>query len=231
MVRCLWLLVALAGCAPAQRTESPDAEYAARVETFVDEHFGPPPSSGPYFPPASAQGAVVCEYGDWRQRESAVGELEDRWFSRHLAAAREPSLYRLSQAPHAPGRSILRFTWLRSFHAPVVVRIESAGTSHRLIAKELSGSGGYEPGEVSRRITRALSAEEARQLRILLSRNLFFDLPASCDYGCDGAQWIFERVDESGYRVVNRWSPRHGPAAEIGAHLLGLTGWRFEDIY
>jgi hypothetical protein len=232
MVRWLWLLVVLVGCAPVQRAEAPYAETTARHQSLLDDHFGLPAPGGPYFPPASAQPATVCEYGDRRLQVPAVGEFEDRWFSRHLAAAREPSLYRLSQAARASGRVTLRFTWLRSFHAPVIVRVESDGDSHRLIAKVLSGAGGYNPGEIERQTARPLSADEARRLRMLLSRNHFFDLPgSSCEFGCDGAQWIFERVDESGYRVLNRWTPRHGPSAEVGAYLLDLTGWRFEDMY
>jgi len=47
----------------------------------------------------------------------------------------------------------------------------------------------------------------------------------------DGSEWIFERVDEAGYHMVKRWSPREGSAREIGLFLLDLTAWQFDEIY
>jgi hypothetical protein len=50
--------------------------------------------------------------------------------------------------------------------------------------------------------------------------------------GTDGARWIIEAVEPStGYTYINRWTPRDGPVREVGLHLLGLTGWKIDDVY
>jgi hypothetical protein len=47
----------------------------------------------------------------------------------------------------------------------------------------------------------------------------------------DGAEWIVEGVDDTGYHFVDRWSPRRGEVRETGLSLLKLTGWVFKDVY
>lgn len=231
MARFFWLVLALAGCAPTRESASDDAGRLQDA-AFLNQMFGLPAAAGPYFPPSDAQASIVCDYGRGNRRFAIVDEFQSRWFSQHLAAAGEPSLYLESQRQRDPSALTLRFTWLRTFHAPVIVRIEAAEGSYRLIARQLSGAGGYSPGQVSQRIDRQLTAHEASRLRTLLSRNHFFDLPgAHCEMGTDGALWIFERADQAGYRVLTRWTPAYGPAHEVGLFLLGLTGWRFEIVY
>ncbi len=61
------------------------------------------------------------------------------WYSKHLAAAGDPSLFQRART----GRSdVLRFTWLRTFDAPVIVRIDGLrGPAPHLFAVQLSGQG------------------------------------------------------------------------------------------
>lgn len=191
------------------------------------------PVSRRYFPPASEQPKVVCDNGRGSKAEPIVDEFEDRWFSRHLAAAREPSIYLLAQQPKPSGLSALRFTWLRTFHSPVVIRAEERGEgSYWLVAKELSGAGGYDPGNIKRSMERKLSRDEMQRLRQLLARNLFFQLRSKdCALGCDGSVWIFESLDQQGYHLLTRWSPDDGPVREVGEFMLTLTGWKFDEQY
>jgi hypothetical protein len=185
-----------------------------------------------YFPPSPSDPSITCNYGG-PTPVPIVSDHERRWYSRHLAAADEPSFYLASRGPGAAEAESLRFTWLRSFHAPVIVRVERTGPNEqRLIAVMLSGAGGYDPGKVKHRIDRRLTADEAAGLRATLARTRLFEQPAkACGSGVDGAQWIFEAVDDGGYRFMDRWTPSSGPIREAGLFLLKLTGWKLDPVY
>ncbi len=188
-----------------------------------------------YFPSPAELPATPCSAPSDRfvppADKGAVSEFENSWYSRHLAAAKESSLYR--QARGRSPAATLRFTWLPTFTHPVVVRVEwNAGRHGRLVAKQLSGAGGYDPGTIARTIDRSLTAGEAAKIKALLARTRFFALPVTaCDRGLDGSEWLFERTDRAGYSLVKRWSPERGPARQLGETLLGLTGWKFSEIY
>ncbi len=181
-----------------------------------------------YFPDSLGRPSYLCG----AKCHPVIGEIESTWYPRFWGAAAEPSLYAVSRRAMERPDFVLRFTWLRTFHHPVLVRItRTTGRTH-LIAAELSGQGGYEAGKVQKRIDRELSAAEAAALARVLSRAPVFDQPgAICDFGLDGAQWIFERADHTGYRLVQRSSPESGPSRELGMTLLQMTGWTFDEVY
>ena len=143
--------------------------------------------------------------------------FRDRWYSQHLKAMGEPVLYQ--DGP--PGA--IRFTWLRSFHHPIAVRVSPSDGSYQLTATELDGAGGYAPGNVVRREQRLLSAAEfARGLQLLRAPRLWHSTVEP--NGLDGAEWIVEST-EGGYRVAYQWSPADGPVRDVGIEFLRLAGW------
>jgi hypothetical protein len=187
-----------------------------------------------YFPPAFAKPTVTCSFGGRRATSIAVvSDIEHDWYSAQLTAAHEPSLYLESKRLRGGLGNTLRFTWLRTFHPPVIVRLEGLGSkSPRLIAKQLSGAGGYAPGTVSKTLERPLSREEARSVEKALGRSDALNIATRlCDMSLDGAQWIIEEVDANGYHFVDRFSPVSGGVRDLGLTLLKLTGWEFKPIY
>jgi hypothetical protein len=159
-----------------------------------------------------------------------VSDFEAKWYGSAWRAAHEGPLY----ASSTPGPiATYRFTWLRSFHHPIIVRVDESPSGERMLtAKELSGEGGYAMGAVDRQLVRPLSPGEAAKLDGLLARTRILDLAATdCDAGADGAVWIIEAQGQSGYRYVNRWSPKGGPVRDVGLLLLDLTGWRVNPVY
>jgi hypothetical protein len=160
-----------------------------------------------------------------------VSDFEASWYGGAWRAAREAPLY-----PPLPAGTIAvyRFTWLRTFHHPVVVRVDRRADGARLLtAKELSGQGGYAMGTVDRQLSRPLSQAEADKLDSLLASTHVVDLSATeCNLGgADGAQWIIEAQAQGRYRYVNRWSPKQGPVRDVGLLLLGFTGWNPSPVY
>lgn len=219
----LAMALVLASCA------SPETEeLACKAVSDGSTTILPSKAGVRYFPESLGRTSYLCG----AKCQPVIGEIENEWYPRFWDAAAEPSLYAVSQQPMGKRDFVLRFTWLRTFHHPVLVRItRTTGRTH-LIAAELSGQGGYEAGKVQKRIDRELSAAEGAALANILSRSPVFDQPSAvCDFGLDGAQWIFERADHTGYRFTNRWSPESGPSRELGTTLLKMTGWTFDEIY
>jgi len=148
------------------------------------------------------------------------------WYGRHLRAAGEAPLFQSAG-------SSLRFTWLRTFDAPVIIRLDTAADGAvTMTATELSGRGGYEPGAVARRIERRLTAGEAAALARMLEQSRVLEQTAvTCDLGLDGAGWVVESVGADGYRFIERHSPQDGPVRTFGLYLIGLTGWTYDKVY
>jgi hypothetical protein len=160
------------------------------------------------------------------------------WYSKALSAMREPSL-----GPR-PGCSqeIYLFLWLRSFHAPIAVRVWSTNGRRFLVAKQLSGKGGYEPGRIVVDRLKPLSDDEWNNLTNLLTQVSFWDLPTeeptvpnpdgSVNVGSDGAQWIIEGLRGGNYHVTDRWSAK-AKYREVCLYLLKLSDLRVKktEIY
>jgi hypothetical protein len=147
-----------------------------------------------------------------------------------------------------PEARAVRFLWLRSFHEPILVRVdfETAGTA-MLVAKRSDGAGGYLPGCLVAVHTVRLDATQARELQDLLAATER-TIPAKNEHGeyanpsstpdvieiiMDGAEWILERVDESGYRVDNPYAPLRNPAlaayVRLCRRLLELANIQVPD--
>ncbi|MBA4011637.1 MAG: hypothetical protein C0481_07195 [Phenylobacterium sp.] len=163
----------------------------------------------------------------------ALDDFEAGWYSGHLRAAGEPSLYLASRAAPTDGSRSYRFTWLPTFHAPVIIRVDELPDGRmRLTAKKLTGAGGYGPGRIGERVERMLSAAEVVELnRVLATGDALNLAPGGCRGGSDGSRWILEANDRGSYRYVNRWMPGAGPVRQTGMLLLSFTGWRFERVY
>jgi hypothetical protein len=208
---------------PHQQIPSPPAKGYAQPPRSTSEPNG-------YFPTALTRTMYKC--GAFPKAIPLLSPPEAAWYSQALAAAGEPSLIP-TLTPDKTAVNVYRFTWLRSFDKPIVVRIqEGTGGTLLMTASRLSGRGGDELGKVESRMVRKLTASEARQFVFALNGTNRLKLKAvSCDSGYDGAQWIFEAVDKGAYRYVNRWSPKTGSVRALGTSMLKFTGWVSDADY
>ena len=150
-------------------------------------------------------------------------DFDNLWYSEYLRVMAEPVL-----APSRATRAY-RFTWLRTFHHPIAIRVVAANGQFKLFATELDGAGGYSPGDVLRRKSTSLSAAQFEEIEALILRNDFWNLPPHDDrIGMDGSQWIVEAATDK-YHVVARWTPKEGALREIGERFLSLAGWTFSS--
>ena len=179
------------------------------------------PSAKGYFPA-----------GAWKGYEGRDGFVSE-WYAKHLAAMNEPSLL----ASPSTQREVYRFIWLRTFHHPLAIRLWRENSQAQLVAIELDGRGGYEPGAIIKDKPRRLTEQEWLEFLRLLNQTNYWTMPAEDPEisGFDGAQWILEAVREDRYHLVERWSPRRGEYHAACLYLLkiadiGLAG-NDRDVY
>lgn len=158
-------------------------------------------------------------------------DFHRKWYSKHLVAMSESSL------TESPGEAY-RFLWLRTFHAPVMIRVVCVETGCELTALRTNGHGGYEPGAIVERKTRKLSNTEVSRFKALLAAVQFWQpTPADDRIGLDGAQWILEGRRGQTYHLWDVWSPPpSGPSAafrELCLQLVNVSGLavRRSEIY
>ncbi|WP_218821544.1 hypothetical protein, partial [Sphingobium sp. Z007] len=188
----------------------------------------------PYFPAELAAPTVECGSAAhrWTVPVADAGTLAS--YAAFLAAAKEPVLYVGGGEAAVEGKRVVRFLWLRTFHPPIIVRIDfRRDKPPRLVAKRLTGIGSYEVGKVDLTIDRALDDVEADRVKALLAQDdMFTSASPSCGPpGTDGAQWMVGVIDAEGYHFTRAWSPRDGKVREIGLALLALAGWEDAEIY
>ena len=152
------------------------------------------------------------------------------WYSRMLSAMKEPIL-----TDYEGDAEIYRFTWLRSFHRPIMIRVEKSNNSIKLTAKELNGRGGYQPGKLSNVITLRIS-EYQWNLGVSMIKDLnFWNLGMDADArGFDGAEWIIEGSTRENYHFTTAWSPgKTGNYGKYCLFLLNLSGIKVpqKEIY
>lgn len=143
--------------------------------------------------------------------ESAIFRLN--WYSSHLSAMDEPVL-----TDSLPTK-IYRFTWLRSFHNPIVIGLENSNDTITLYWKVTNGAGGYEPGEIVKNNSKKITIKEWRDITSNIDSVDFWNLSSTNSGfpGTDGAQWLLEGKELGRYHMVDRWS-----GGEIGRACLEL---------
>jgi hypothetical protein len=147
------------------------------------------------------------------------------WYSKHLKAMKEPSLWKLSEK----GRSttVYRLLWLPTFDHPVSVRLVRRSEGAVLYAVLLDGRGGYEPGKIKVNKCKTINGKQWNEFQRLLDKVKLWEMPTELHRldGCDGDQVILEAVSAGKYHVVDRWSPdREDEYAKLCRYLLTLSG-------
>ena len=152
------------------------------------------------------------------------------WYSKQLRALNEPSIYK--QVSNQD-KEIYRFTWLRTFHNPISIRVEKNKQGKPIvIVKVADGKGGYDPGKIKISSTVTITTKKYKQFIRKIGYYYFFWYIAETgkSLGLDGAQWIVEGLSNGKYHIVDRWSPG-GRVRKIGLQFLKLSGLEVKNIY
>jgi hypothetical protein len=156
-----------------------------------------------------------------------------------LKSMKEPSLRTRYKYD---GSTSIRWTWLRSFHAPISVRItKSTERNAFLTVTELTGNVWRDPGRISSQKTIQLSDGDWQKI-LNRSEAKEFWAPLTSDERSsmlirDGAIWTLEYSTPTQYELITLPSPsafvdRFGklgfrslvPYVDMGRFLLNLSG-------
>jgi len=152
--------------------------------------------------------------------DAGSAEFLNDWYSRHLHAMSESPLAALVDEEES-----YRFLWLRSFHRPVVVRMWRSGARYFIVAKRLTGRGGYDPGTLDLYWARSLSENDWDAFLLNLEHATYWDMQTEdLSMMTDGAQWIMEGYREGHYHVVDRQSPQESAYRDACLFLLRQSG-------
>lgn len=156
-------------------------------------------------------------------QRKAANDSRVEWYSEHLRAMGEPSMWKLSRDDL--GSTGYRFLWLPTEGHPVAVRIVKAREGAVLKLVQLNGAGGFSPGKVAINKEVALSNQQWEGLTAFVSRARFWEMPiVDKRIGRDGEQLIVEGVKGGKYHVVDRWSPESGDFRKLCRHMVDLAG-------
>ncbi len=161
--------------------------------------------------------------GAWIMTPKIIEGIQDtfvvRWYSKHLFAMKEPLLFNKKM-----NKEVYRFTWLRTFNNPVVVRIENIGDKYKLFWKLSDGAGGYEPGNLKINKSVEINPEKWRIFKSKLDSLDYWNMSLGrMSIGSDGSEWILEGVNNEKYKVVTIWTPSKGKFYDACNYLLSLT--------
>jgi hypothetical protein len=152
---------------------------------------------------------------------------------RALFDAREPILN--AREPQSKTRATIRLVWVRTFHAPAVVRAERDGHDARLVTTLWSGAGGYEWKAVARRDSIALDPSTFARLSRVLDEAEFWTRDTAQVRGLDGSTWLIEYRVGNEYHVRSIWTPgaegRGAAVHALGLELIRSAGLGSEEIY
>lgn len=151
------------------------------------------------------------------------------WEKEIFTRFKETPLEKLPESIDESYRLIL----IPTFDAPVIVRVWRSGDERFLIAKKLSGEGGFgikKFGKLSYKKTQSLTEEEWNNFIKLLDQTFFWDLPPldkKEEPVPDGATWVMEGAINNTHHEVHRITPSN-EFRESCNYLLKLSGLEIE---
>jgi hypothetical protein len=142
---------------------------------------------------------------------------------------------------------VMRFTWVRSFHPTIIVRVVDLGTTCRIVTTVAHPHAIYfadipvldssftitgpppKPrlAQVTRRDSTDVTPAVCADLGALLPRAGLVARPAAQLGGPDGAEWLLERADAEGHVSRMTWSPNSTSSRAVwNAGMAFLTAGR-----
>ena len=153
-----------------------------------------------------------------------IDSFSDSWYSKHLSALKEPVIY-----SDKTNKEIIRFTWLRTFDNPIVIRIMNNSGVVFVYWKKSNGAGGYDPGDLVIDEKKRIEFQQWNEIVQKLGKINFWGMPTNYPtMGLDGARWILEAKIGNKYHVVDRWSGDDSKIKPFCLDLLTMTDLKIE---
>jgi len=151
-------------------------------------------------------------------------ETDSSWvkrISKTLYKGDEPLLYN-----YYLEKNIYRFTWIRSFHNPVIFTIINDINDNPVLSTKIVKD------EVFVK-KKEIKPSQWKGLSQMLDQLSFWSLPIyeQKQLVNDGSSWTLETHNRDGYYVVSRWSPENSPLRKLGEYIIQLSSLEDEEIY
>jgi hypothetical protein len=164
---------------------------------------------------------------DSTEQANSLDTFRNVWYSKNLAAMKEPILTNCEE-----DIDIYRFTWLRTFHNPISIRVQKANNAFILNVKVLRGAKDSNSRRIITSKAFAITPQDWNQIQTKLKQINFWKLPGDdIDFrGFDGAEWILEGSTKDDYHFTTRWSPgKAGDFAKCCLYFLKLSRIKIAD--
>ncbi|MFN8255711.1 MAG: hypothetical protein U0W24_08490 [Bacteroidales bacterium] len=186
-----------------------------------------------YFPPwyfANLKENWECDYSVDYLFKVELSKMNSKGIERQLKDLEEPCLY---NSKFSEKKEVYRFTWLRSFHNPISIRVEKSNEKAYLYWKVGKGAGGYEPEGLKRNGKKKLKEHDWAEFIKLVNKIKFESLPNQKYISmCDGASWTLENKTNTKFKAHDTNEPSDY-FKECCLYLLKLSGIKVkkDDIY
>ena len=137
------------------------------------------------------------------------------YISKSLHEFKEPLLYNCDEE-----KEIYRFTWLKSFDNPIVIRIEISSNKKTIFWKELEIDKEYKPTKIIIDENKPLSNQKWNELNRLIQKTNFWEIYPNINApGFDGSFWVLEGTKEGKYKAVAYWVPKRKQIEYFSKHI------------
>jgi len=149
----------------------------------------------------------------------------------------EPSLWETPQEIQC-----FRFSWFRTFHEPISIRIEHARNGYLVHSTVLDGEGGFDIGKIKLTKSKPITPAQWSRLLSLAKAASYWELSTDgstalkggyIDVSSDGADWILEGTAGHKYHLVYRHSPGPSKFKSLCLYMLQISGLKVNpnEIY
>ncbi len=158
--------------------------------------------------------------------EIESGKRTAEWLEIQLTDLKEDCLFNKELKED---KTIYRFTWLRSFHNPIAIRIENVNNETMLYWKVGKGAGGYEPKGLKKSGKKKLNTNTWKTFLDLVEKSNFDNLAnEKYIFMNDGATWTLEKKTSNKFKAHNtNWTSKE--IRDICLFLLNLTNIKIKD--
>ncbi len=124
---------------------------------------------------------------------------------------------------------VYRFTWIRSFHNKISIRLEKVSGNIMLYWKECNDP--YEPTGLKVDSSRKLTLNDWYGFNEKIEEIKFWEMKTLDDEfdGLDGASWILEGFNKK-YHLVDRWSPMGSSFQKCCEYLISLIDLKTNEL-
>ena len=159
-------------------------------------------------------------------RKGFLSNFCNIWYSSVLEGCHEPVLYNYQSSDE-----IYRFTWLRSFHLPVVIKIQKHQFDFIFTAKKLMPAYKDYPEELKISDSGFISWFKWYTFKNKLDKISFWNMSMDDpeEQGMDGGRWVLEGFKDGQYHFIDRWSAKGSDFGKACLYLIKISNLEISD--